>query len=200
MYYVRRVRPSPIGNDDVKIPGRVTTHPRVLAGRAWVFYARHDKSGAWSFLPVNHRSAPSRCAVACRELLARDSSLRQILGLPRGWHAHSQRLDAEWEPSAIPSGPTHLFTCEAIPSAENADANCYGKAFVNCWVRCRGKNQAKRCAEKLMADARWQPVTEIEHELVRRDKIRKTHRKYFDQVQIDGEVLAVFSYPAVVVS
>jgi hypothetical protein len=132
--------------------------------------------------------------------VTRDSSLRQILGLPHGWHAHRQRLDAEWERSAIPSGPTHLFTCEAIASSETADTNCYEKAFVNCWVRCRGKNQAKRFAEKLMANAQWQPATEIEHEIVRRDKIRKRRRKYFDQVQIDGEALAVFSYPAVVVS
>ncbi len=124
-----------------------------------------------------------------------DKSLTQVLDLPRGWHAHRPQPGAKWQRSAIPSGPTHLLICEAIPSSGIADATVYAGAFVQCWIRCRLKADARRYATKLMARARWKPVTEMEHHIVRKDTLRRIHRRYFEQVQFDGEVMVFATYP-----
>jgi hypothetical protein len=130
------------------------------------------------------------------DLLTLDKSLAAVLSLPRGWHAHRQQLSAGWERSPIPSGPTHLLQCEAIPAPENPEAAFLAGAFVNCWIRCRRMLDAKRSAETEIAEAQWRRVTTLEHHVMRQAEVRKVDKKYFDQAQIDGCVLVIYTYPA----
>jgi hypothetical protein len=173
----------------------VTTHPRIASGREWIFYVRHESSGAWSFLPVNHERASSRCRISIQTLLAIDPSISKVLRLRRGWHAYRQSAREHWNRSRIPSGPTRLLTCEAISIRGTDDRGQFGGAFVQIWIRGRQEATARRIAAKLLRDAHWRRITEIAHQVLSRAEVHKSHRQYFDQVQIDGEVMVFFVFP-----
>jgi len=94
----------------------------------------------------------------------------------------------------MPVGPTHFLRFEAVPVLGSAD---HGKgAFINCWIRGRSKHSALRTAKKNMLKAGWCPTCLEEHVIVRRPDVRPPGRKYFDQVQIDGWVLNIHTFPA----
>src|SRR5438309_1387244 len=108
----------------------VTTHPRIASGRDWIFYVRRELNGAWSFLPMNHLRAPSRCRISFRELLGLDRTVSKLLRLPPGWHAYRQFPGERWQKSQMPTGPTRLLTCEAVPIPGTIDAKQIGGVYV----------------------------------------------------------------------
>src|SRR4026207_2378720 len=123
-------------------PGLVTTHPRIAEGRDWIFYVRHDQNGKWSFLPVNHSRAKRRCRITLNSVIGLDPSVRSLMRMPRGWHAHRQYPGAKWQRSEIPSGPTRLFTCEATPIPGSECAENVDGAFIHIWIRGSDRGSA----------------------------------------------------------
>jgi len=172
----------------------VTTHPRIALGKEWIFYVRHDHNGKWSFLPVNHSRARSRCRVSLSQVIELDPSVKSVLKMPRGSHAHRQYPGAKWHRSQIPSGPTRLLTCEAIPMAESENANYVSGAFIHIWIRGRDKVRARRLAAKMIRNSNWRPITKIDQVVLTRNRVYRSARKYFDQVQTDGEVMVFYSF------
>ena len=69
-------------------------------------------------------------------------------------------------------------------------------AFINCWVRDPLKRSALRTAKRQILKAGWRSTCLEQHDVVSRLDVRPAGRKYFDQVQIDGWVLNIHTFPA----
>lgn len=169
------------------------TTPGVAAGRSWVFFVRHSRNRRWDFLPLRHIRNKRRVRVPVERLLAHDPALRALSNLRPGWTAVRQTPHDEWERLRIPVGPTHIFRFEATPVPGSADSGM--GAFINCWVREPSKRSALRTAKKRIREAGWRPTCLEHHAVVRRLGVRPAGRKYFDQVQIDGWVLNIHTFP-----
>jgi hypothetical protein len=74
-------------------------------------------------------------------------------------------------------------------------------AYINCWINYTDMEMAKNVAEKMIDKSGW-IITSLDNmEIITREFYANdaddSHSKYFDQAEIDDEVIAIFSYPLV---
>ena len=134
--------------------------------------------------------------------LNRDLALRTIpeltrlSTLPVGFAAFRHRRSDAWTIEALPRGETYLVTYEARPSAGNSNARNFGGAFVNCWIRSTSMDEAKRKTRRLVRSNGWNIVRLLTANRMRANNLTKLAEPYFRQVQIDGWVCLVCTFPA----
>src|SRR5688500_12656403 len=91
---------------------------RVLLGRAPVRYVAHRRDGTWfvgarNFTDRSHRGFRDAAIGAVANT---DSSLGEVLGLRRGWHAWRFKAGDAWTRGPLPKGDIHLLAYEVRPS------------------------------------------------------------------------------------
>jgi len=83
------------------------------------------------------------------------------------------------------------------PKLENDDAG----AYINCWINYSDIDKAKKVAEKMINESGWNISSLDNLEFITRkfyeNDTDDSHLKYFDQAEIDNEVITIYSYPLV---
>lgn len=87
----------------------------------------------------------------------------------------------------------------AKPKKEPKEPTDDAGAYINCWINYTDIEKAKIEAEKMILESGW-IITSLDNlEFITREFYEKdtddSHSKYFDQAEIDNEVIAIFSYP-----
>jgi hypothetical protein len=85
------------------------------------------------------------------------------------------------------------------PLPDRSDvATRYGGAIVNCWIDRPTRLEAEIVAKQMIESEGWQVLKSLEINEVSEADYSKDHdaRQYFEQAQLDKEVLVFFVYPA----
>jgi hypothetical protein len=84
-----------------------------------------------------------------------------------------------------------------VPKLDNDDAG----AYINCWINYSDIEQAKNVAEKMIDESGWNIISLDNLEFITREFYENdtddSHSKYFDQAEIDNEVISIYSYPLI---
>jgi hypothetical protein len=89
----------------------------------------------------------------------------------------------------------------AKPKLEPINPSDDAGAYINCWINYSDMELAKNVAEKMIDESGWIISSMDNVEFITREFYTNdaddSHSKYFDQAEIDNEVIAIFSYPLV---
>jgi hypothetical protein len=171
--------------------------PRVLTSSVPVVYLAHQTTGEWlvggpDFLDLAWETFVER---PLSEVSVIDASLQSMLDLQAGWHAYRQGPEESWTRAPMPQGALYLVTHELRPSADNAELEGIGGAFVNCWLKTPSLEDALASARRHLADSGWQILMEGEAHPVVRDRVSDQWMKYVRQAEVDGEVFVINAFP-----
>ncbi len=75
------------------------TNQKIVNNLSWVGYVTHDlEDGAWQFLELNKSDPdPSEAVVvSLKEIINIDSTLKELMDLPLGWHAWRSTKESSW--------------------------------------------------------------------------------------------------------
>ena len=72
----------------------------------------------------------------------------------------------------------------------------YGGAFVNCWVKREELSDAEAVARDMICKSGWEIVNCVESGVMARENQLPNGIQYFEQAEIDGEVLLFHAYPS----
>jgi hypothetical protein len=71
---------------------------KIISGETWISYVSHDADdGCWQFMPPESPQQEEAVVVALRDVVAHDSSIRQLADLPLGWCAWRDGPNDAWQ-------------------------------------------------------------------------------------------------------
>jgi len=89
----------------------------------------------------------------------------------------------------------------AKPKVEPKKPNDEAGAYINCWINYTDIESAKIVAEKMIEESGWITTSLDNLEFITRKFYEMdtddSHLKYFEQAEIDDEVISIYSYPLV---
>ncbi|MEZ5385796.1 MAG: hypothetical protein R3F13_09795 [Prosthecobacter sp.] len=88
--------------------------------------------------------------------------------------------------------PMFFLQFEVQPSRQ---AN-YGGAVVNCWIKRDELSDADAVARDMICKAGWKIVNHVESGVMTRENQLPSGMQYFEQAEIDDEVLVFHTYPS----
>lgn len=89
----------------------------------------------------------------------------------------------------------------ALPKIVPTSPTDVAGAFINCWMNYSNIERAQVIAEKMIDESGWE-ITSLDNvEIITRafydNDVHDPHVHYFDQAEIDNEVIAIFTYPLI---
>jgi hypothetical protein len=172
-------------------------HRPVLEGRVRATYVAHRGDAEW-FVggPGFTEDASDRFQVVALTILRRiDPSVAPALSLPVGSHASRPFADGRWRRGRIPQGHTWRLTHEVRPSEAVSEGGTIGGAFANCWVVARTIGEARRRSRRHLEDIGWAVVVAGQEQRMHADELAEGTERYFRQVQVDGLVCILHTFP-----
>jgi hypothetical protein len=79
----------------------VITVRQVMSGETSILFVSRDDNGLWHFLPGGSCDARNAVPYALAGMVGRDSTLKSLFDLPRGWQATRETSDEPWERKAL---------------------------------------------------------------------------------------------------
>lgn len=169
----------------------------MLVGKQHASYVAHRSAQEWfvggpGFSGDDENRFTRVDLAALREIVPEDI----LLGLPVGEHAFRNGDDQPWQRGLIPTGRTFLVTYDVRPNAPSVAQPSIGGAYANCWVVCASLSAAKKIAAEQMESEGWAIVDTIGAKETVADDLAEGTEIYFRQVQIDGFVAVLHTFPA----
>ena len=176
---------------------RVRAHPLILSGDKWVGYVRSRKKGELEVYPSSDFVGDRLRSTTLDELVRKDETLAQLQSLPPMTQAWRWDPGTEFSQRRLPVGPTYFFCCEAKPDPEHPQRERVGAAVVNGWVRAESKAKARTIFEQELEGLHLIPEHLKEPEMHRLEDYEEdaAGREYFEQAQLDGEVVVCHLCP-----
>jgi hypothetical protein len=172
-------------------------HLPVLVGKQRAAYVAHRSAQEWfvggpSFIDDDERQFTRVDVAALSEIVSEDI----LPALQVGEHAFRHGDDQPWHRGAIPSGRTFLVTYDVRPTAPVVGPPGIGGAYANCWIVCASLSDAKQIAANHLEGEGWAIVDTIGATEKLADDLAEGTEPYFRQVQIDGIVAVMHTFPA----
>lgn len=176
-------------------PKIALVHLRLLERKAAVVYAaRRDHLTLFLAAPDFIDDDRSRFRhVPFDEVLALDSSLADLANLAVGHCAFRSDPSEPWSYGTIPVGSTFLITYEVRPDDSNPERDRLGGAFVNCWVVTDSLDSALLISADHLSASGWVIIERTADDVATTEDFEDD--PYFRQVQIDGLVCVVHTFP-----
>ncbi len=132
-------------------------------------------------------------AIPMSEAFELDPSLAEVGDLDVGRYAYRSETTDPWSYGTIPVGATFIIMVEARPAESNPDQHRVGGAFVTCWVVADSLESALQIADDHILESGWVIVERTRAETA--DPSEFEDGPFFKQVQIDGLVTVVHTFP-----
>ena len=102
----------------------------------------------------------------------------------------------EFQTSHLPTGPTYFFEVEATPTEHHPDFDEIEGALVNCWIRIQSEAAAEELVRRELARSDWRIESIIGPEIHTAEDYEQdaTGVEYYEQAQVDGDVLVFHVY------
>lgn len=88
------------------------------------------------------------------------------------------------------------FMFEVQPKPTNPKYGTYGGAFVSCWIQRDTQGEAEAVARRFITDQHWMITGMEEARRITRETQLPAGMQYFEQAEIDDEVLVFDIFPA----
>jgi hypothetical protein len=128
------------------------------------------------------------------DLLAHDPTIAPVLDLEIGWQAWRLEPTDDWERDKMPVGRTYLFVYQVLPVERTGERADIEGAFVNCWVKTRSRAWGRRIARRAIEDDDWIVLHLDDESEIVPEALDEDARAFYQQAQVDGIVLALYSY------
>jgi hypothetical protein len=92
---------------------------------------------------------------------------------------------------------TQFFSFLAVPTPEAKEFHTAGGAYIHCWIRDGGREQAERRAAELIAGEGWSvEALEDAAEVTVADYLDDDeNREFYEESLVEGEVLVFYTWP-----
>jgi hypothetical protein len=88
------------------------------------------------------------------------------------------------------------FEFQALPKPSQLDLSTHAGAFANCWVQRESLAAAEAAARALIDTAGWTVSSLDRSAIVTRETQAAEGMAYFEQAEIDGEVVVFHMWPS----
>ncbi len=88
-----------------------------------------------------------------------------------------------------------LVGIEAYPFSDATELDCYGGAYVRCWIKHSSIHEAETLARRIIRSEGWYSAAIIESYFCTRNTFSPKYKKYYDAAVLDGCAIVYITYP-----
>jgi len=83
----------------------------------------------------------------------------------------------------------------AFPRSGSDESTRFGSAIVNAWIKRKDIDEAISVARRMIAERGWYSEEVEDARFASREEFPEKSRDYFDQAEVDSEVLVFYTAP-----